>query len=268
MPSATNRSYWRSGQFVDPEQLRGQGPSSSRTRVLTRSRLPLRPDGTLELPGTRTFATGDRPVSVATGDFNSDGQARSRDREPTANTVSVLRGNNDGTFASQQTVRDRYPAPLGGRGQLLNWDDAPDLVVANSLSNTVSVLFGNGDGTFQPRKQVYPVSTSPAALTLTDLDGDGRLDLAVANAGSGRVSVLRGKLDGTFEATAAFLTDANPTAVLAANVMGSGAADLLTANTSASSVSVLVNVSDPPPPPPPVPTTGAASSVTAHVGGA
>jgi hypothetical protein len=101
-------------------------------------------DGPL-FPGP-TFAAGDRPLSVTTGDFNGDGLSDLAAASSYSDDVSVLLGNGDGTFAAQQ----KFAATNGPRcvtaGEF-NGDSLTDLATANYPAD-VSVLLGNGDGTF------------------------------------------------------------------------------------------------------------------------
>jgi hypothetical protein len=106
----------------------------------------------------------------------------------TANTVSVLLGNGDGTFgsavsyASGQTVNSVAVADFDGDSRL-------DIAAAHFQGHDISVLLGQGDGTFaSPVK--FPVGLSPVGLLAADFNGDGRPDLAVASLQDRDVSVL------------------------------------------------------------------------------
>jgi hypothetical protein len=113
-----------------------------------------------------------------------------------ASAVSVLLGNGDGSFQSQQT----FSVGMGPDSVAVadvNGDGRPDLITANYGSHSVSVLLGNG-GTFLPDPFSSPglppgtfaVGSSPESVSLADVNGDGRLDLITANSRDNTVSVL------------------------------------------------------------------------------
>src|ERR1700723_2032930 len=94
-----------------------------------------------------------------------------------ANTVSVLLGNADGTFAPHVD----YPAggaPVSVKVGDFNGDGKLDIVVLYGSSNaSVGILLGNGDGTFKP---VMSTTAGPGGtgISVGDFDGDGKLDVA------------------------------------------------------------------------------------------
>ena len=96
-----------------------------------------------------TYSTGAAPVSIAAGDFNLDGKTDLVTANSTANTISVLLGNGDGTFGAN-TDYAVGNQPVAVVVADFNNDGKPDIAVANQNSNTVSILLGNGNGTFQP----------------------------------------------------------------------------------------------------------------------
>ena len=83
-------------------------------------------------------------------DFNGDGRADLAVANEGSNDVSILLGNGDGTFQTQQidAVGSSQTALVTGD---FNGDGRADLAVVNAGSDDVSVLLGNGDGTFQPQ---------------------------------------------------------------------------------------------------------------------
>src|SRR5439155_507645 len=130
----------------------------------------------------RTFATaGFNPEFVALGDVNGDGRQdlAVAHSGSTPSTVSVLRGNGDGTFqAARIFATGLTPAFVAVRD--VNGDGRPDLAVANFRSNDASVLLGNGDGTFQAPRN-FNTGTGPLSMAVGDVNSDGQPDLAVAN---------------------------------------------------------------------------------------
>jgi hypothetical protein len=141
------------------------------------------------------YTVGNAPSSIAVGDFNDDGKADLAVANFNDNTVSVLRGNGNGTFQSAVN----YPVGVNPTSVIaadFDGDGHPDLAVANSdpfsfNPGTVGILLGDGAGNFQGQ-QTFGVGLQPFSLVAADFNGDAILDFAVANensSGSGSVGV-------------------------------------------------------------------------------
>ncbi len=146
-----------------------------------------------------SYAVGYQPDAVTVGDFNHDGNQDIAVANFIDDTVSVLQGRGDGTFASTQSNTPVGLTPFGVATTDFNHDGDADLVTANAGDNTVSVLLGNGDGTFQPAVS-YPVGNNPDSVAVGDFNNDGNPDIVTANYLGNTVSVLLGLGDGDFPA--------------------------------------------------------------------
>jgi len=105
---------------------------------------------------------GDGKLDVLTVNNNSSG------------TISVLRGNGDGTF-NPYTQYAVDPGPVAiGVGDL-NGDLKPDLVVACPSSYTVNVLMNDGSGGFPTYSQLF--TNRPTDVVLVDFNHDTHIDL-------------------------------------------------------------------------------------------
>jgi len=153
-------------------------------------------DGSYSPPAR--FATGPGRGSVTIADIDGDGEPDvlvSNQDTFHGNSVSVLRGRGDGTFAP------RVDVPVGsGTGPSdvevgdLNADGFLDLAVGATNGTFVQVLLGGAGGTFGDPAG-FATGNLPSALALGDLNADGRLDLV---AGGEPACVLLGNGDGTF----------------------------------------------------------------------
>lgn len=238
-------------------------------------------DGTLQLPvnyssGLSTEAEIDSIVSVALGDIDHDGALDLVVGAPgyragitgSADSLSVLPGNGDGTFGAATTYSNgsgyRDPGSAFGepRDREVVWetelvdldrDGNLDIVAAvegralHGLSGDgLSILLGNGDGTFQAANTA-PVGQEghdrSRAVEVADLDGDGRLDVVVATRADNTVGglvLLRGAGDGTVERTATYTSgiefaedeDEHNLALALSDVNNDGALDLVTGGTA------------------------------------
>ena len=112
-------------------------------------------DGTFKSPVS--FAAGDFPVGIASGDFNGDGNpdvvVADFGTDVGVAAITLLLGDGKNGFAPAQNVFTFpeftvFTSMLSGD---FNHDGKPDIAYISSLNdNRVSVQFGNGDGTFQP----------------------------------------------------------------------------------------------------------------------
>jgi hypothetical protein len=189
---------------------------------------PLLCMGTLVLGGLPLPATGINPVAVASGDLDGDGNADIVTSNSGADTVSVLLGKGDGSFATKVD----YPTGRGPASVALgdfNRDGRLDIVVANAGWHTVRVLLGTGHGSFAVGTE-YDTGTFPSWLAISDLDSDGKPDLIVASAFDSKVSVLLGKNDGTFASKVDYGIDVPPSAVAMGDMNGDGTLDLVAAD--------------------------------------
>jgi hypothetical protein len=186
-----------------------------------------------------TSGGGYSPISA---DFNGDGKLDIVSAN-VSSAVSVLLGNGDGTFQSQQQYTTGTQPISIVQGDF-NGDGKIDLAVANEGGGTggnVSILLGNGDGSFQTHHE-YAAGNVPNSVIAGDFNGDGFLDLAVANFGSSNVSVLLGVGDGSFPSHVEYSVSMQPISVATGDFNGDGKLDLVLAG--GTSISVLLGNGD------------------------
>ncbi|HYA18576.1 MAG TPA: FG-GAP-like repeat-containing protein [Bryobacteraceae bacterium] len=191
-------------------------------------------------------ATGTNPSSLASGDFNGDGNPDLAIANYGSNNITVLLGNGSGGF----TAAAGSPFSAGNEPSWIvvgdfNGDGKPDIATANYGSSNATVLLGNGSGGFTAAaSSPFATGSSTYSLVVGDFNGDGFEDLAVTNAGASNVTLLLGNGSGGFTAasTSPYPVGSAPIQIAAADFNGDGLLDLVTANESSSNATVLLGV--------------------------
>jgi hypothetical protein len=182
--------------------------------------------------------------SIALGDINGDGNVDIVTSGDTANNLSLLFGNGDGTLGFPTTVPINESADFVATADF-NKDGHLDLAVATG--SAVAILLGNGDGTFQPEIDVS-TPAGATALAIADLNGDGNLDIVACSSNSNTVSVLL-STGGTSFSLATYPVLGNGKYVSVGDFNGDGIPDLAILNSLGSGsfvadVSILVGNGD------------------------
>jgi hypothetical protein len=217
--------------------------------------------GNLSFKTAVTYPVGTYPAGIVARDFNHDGKldlavinAGNSFGSDKNTTLSILKGNGDGTFQPAVTQvlwggfngsgGDAIAAGDFGTGQV-------DLAVANFSTAEIMVLHGNGDATFTPAG-TYSVGTGPEGIAAMDFNGDGIVDLAVNDLNDNTVALLVGKGDGTFIPVVNRYTDDTarpfgwvtwgyPAFIAAGDLSGDGKPDIVVTNLIEGAVTVLRN---------------------------
>src|SRR5216683_1642816 len=218
-----------------------------------------------EAPGS-PLAVGKNPRSVIVADFNGDGFLDLAVVNQGDNSISLFRGNGDGTFTeftgspfkltNTTTISETAPvamvsANFRNRTNIFNGGPLVDLAVANQGSNNVAILLSSVDQNLNVTLTEAPnspisVGTTPVAIATGDLNADGVPDLAVVNQGDDTVSVLlgSGNLDGTFTAASGspLPTATTPDGVVIANFANGTVPDLAVTNKGSATLGVYLGL--------------------------
>ncbi|MBB1284477.1 VCBS repeat-containing protein [Flavisolibacter sp. BT320] len=195
-----------------------------------------------------SFAAGQDPRNLATGDLDGDGKPDIVATNAPANTVSVFRNTGSGGPISFATKLD-IPAGAGPERVALgdlDGDGKLDMAVANQFSNTVSVFRNtstNGTIDFAARID-FPAGTQSRGVAIGDFDGDGKADLVVANTASGNISFLRNTSTPgsvSFAAKTDYTTGSGPHAIAVGDLDGDGKPDVAVTNLNSNTVSIFRN---------------------------
>jgi uncharacterized protein (TIGR03437 family) len=205
---------------------------------------PATASGTLAPSAGSPFTVGAGPESIATGDFNGDGNPDLVTANSAANSVTVLLGDGSGGFAAAPGS----PFAVGANPQAVavgdfNRDGNLDIASANAADNTVTVLLGNGSGGFSAALgSPVAVGAGPESLAVADFNGDGNPDIATANLNGSNVTVLLGNGLGGF-ATAPgnpFTVGTGPHSIATGDFNGDEVPDLVTANSGSNTMTIIL----------------------------
>ena len=193
-----------------------------------------------------SVGTAADPISMAVGDFNSDGYQDLAVATFDLTGVTILQGDGMGGFTALPPIAvDGKPTSVAVAD--FNGDGIPDLAVADA-DGLVTVLLGDGFGDFTAATgSPFSVGSTPQCVVVGDFNGDGIPDLATANYEGANVTVLLGNatnFTGTFGFTPAtgspFQVGNGPYNLAVGDLNGDGIPDLAVANFADGNVSVLV----------------------------
>jgi hypothetical protein len=117
-------------------------------------------------------------ADIAIGDLDGDGNLDIvLPTMPGVNSVQLVFGNGDGTFAPPVSYPTPHPVLTVGIGDL-NQDGKPDLILSDT--NVLTVMHGIGDRSFDSGTD-YLAGDGPSYPIVADVNGDGAPDLLFAN---------------------------------------------------------------------------------------
>ncbi len=187
-------------------------------------------------------AVGYTPRDMVAADFNADGKMDVAITNNAADTINVLMGNGNGTFAAPATYA-AGDAPVGLAAGDLNGDVKADLVVANANSDSCSVYLNNGSGGLTGPVTVLTGDGSQTVV-LGDVDADGDLDMLVGNLTAKTLSIFKNDGAGSFTAGTVITYSQYPIGMDVGDLNGDGRPDLLVTNNGDSLVKIHLQNAD------------------------
>jgi RHS repeat-associated protein len=162
---------------------------------------------------------------IVAADFNGDGFLDSVIANYYSNNVSILLGNEDGTFGAATKFEIENSSSSIAVGDM-NGDGFLDLVsLDHYYSNNVSIVLGNGDGTFSTTAN-FELENETDSLAIGDMNGDGFLDLVSVDYDN--ISISFGNGDGTFVTATNFELENGTDSLAVGDMNGDGFLDLVT----------------------------------------
>ena len=186
--------------------------------------------------------------SIATGDFNRDGQLDLALTCVGLDNVVVLFGIGNGTFSGKIVLSTGYNSgPNRVAVKDFNCDNYVDLAVLNRWRHNVGIWLGNGNGTFESQKTYSTGPASlPSSMVVNDFNNDNILDIATLNTLSQNVGIHLGTGNGTFLEQITYLSGANVhlPSIAAGDFNSDGKLDLVIVDDRNNQAYILLNSCD------------------------
>jgi hypothetical protein len=192
-----------------------------------------------------TFSTGNysAPYDVIVGDFNNDNQLDIATALWSDNSVGILIGYGNGTFADikvYSTGNDSAPKFLCAAD--FNSDKILDIAFSSFGDNGFVILYGVGDGKFLLGDS-YSTGDgfSPYVLVTGDFNNDTQLDVAVGNNRANNIGVFLADGSRSFARLTSYTTGdgSQPHSVTIGDLNNDGCADIVTANYGTDNIGVF-----------------------------
>jgi hypothetical protein len=196
------------------------------------------------------YPSGHGTTAIAQADFNDDGFLDVATTNQSSGNVTVLFGNNDGSFDA--------PLMLGSGGGPrsivaadFNNDLLPDLIVRNDDNTSeIGLLINNGAGGFNNVLTFDYNSNSNQSVKMegADVDNDGKTDIVINDYSSNELIVLRNNGNSTFTTLDVLSTSSMPDRMALGNLNNDNFPDLIVSyypnSVSNDSISYYVNNGD------------------------
>lgn len=186
------------------------------------------------------------PHTVAVGDVDEDGHLDLLVDHRRAESILVLSGRGDGTFAAEARV------PVGGDPyrwiSLVDRDGDGHLDLATPNPRSVALLRGDGTGGFELLSTLELADVRPFIAIEADVDGDDRLDLGVGGGeGVGAFDLWLRTDDGGYRRApgAPFELGIGPMRATAGDLDGDGLPDFAVTSYVGSEVALLLSGEEP-----------------------
>ena len=201
-------------------------------------------NGTFATNMTYAISTNSQPQYVITCDINKDNCLDIVTVNSKANSISVILGYGNSTFAKQMiysTGTDSYPSAVVAAD--MNNDHRLDLVVANERTDEIGIFYAFEYTSFHD--QVTYQSTNdryPCKLVVNDFNNDYYLDVAVLFYGSDSFGIAFGYGNGSFTDIRRYSTetDSQPFGIATEDFNKDSCFDIIVANTNNDRISVFL----------------------------
>jgi streptogramin lyase len=201
-------------------------------------------NGTFGMEMMYSIGTDSHPQYVITCDINKDNQLDIVSVNSKMNSISVIMGNGNGTFAKQMVYSTGNGSnPYAIASGDFNSDNRLDLVIANEGADSIGIFLGFDYTSFQ-NQQIYSSINNlfPYGIVISDFNNDNFLDIAATFFGNSSLGILLGYGNGSFSIMTIYSTesDSKPTSVAVGDFNSDNHLDIIVANSKADNIGVFL----------------------------